>query len=42
LNDVLARHGNAPMLSAAEREDLVAFLKSIPFPTARRRAMISR
>ena len=42
LYDVLARHGNAPTLSAAEREDLAAFLKSIPFPEARRRAMRSR
>ena len=37
--DVLARHGNTAHLSAAEREDLAAFLLSIPFPQMKRRAV---
>jgi YVTN family beta-propeller protein len=39
LFDVLARHGDTAHLSAEEREDLVAFLLSIPFPEGRLRAV---
>ena len=38
LQDILSRHGDGPLLTSAEREDVVAFLRSIPFPQARRRA----
>lgn len=39
LGDVLARHGRTGALTSAEREDLIAFLRSIPFLEPRRRAV---
>lgn len=39
LFDVLARHGDTAHMSAEERQDLVAFLLSIPFPEGRRRVV---
>lgn len=38
LEDVLNTHGDAKTLTPEERADLVAFLKSIPFPQAKRRS----
>jgi YVTN family beta-propeller protein len=39
LGDVLRRHGDAPALGDAQRADLVEFLRSIPFPPPRKRAV---
>ena len=38
LRSAVTRHGNGPLLSPAELDDLVAFLQSLPFPQPRRRA----
>jgi YVTN family beta-propeller protein len=38
LPDLLRRHGSAPALTDAQREDLAEFLRSIPFPQPKRRA----
>ncbi|HKR63750.1 MAG TPA: glutaminyl-peptide cyclotransferase [Thermoanaerobaculia bacterium] len=40
LEELLATHGNA-VLSASERKDLAEFLRSIPFPTTKRRSATS-
>jgi YVTN family beta-propeller protein len=39
LTDVLATHGDTQSLSESERQDLIEFLRTIPFGTARRRAV---
>jgi YVTN family beta-propeller protein len=39
LADLLRRHGEAPSLTDAQRADLAEFLRSIPFPQARKRAV---
>lgn len=39
LRDAVTRHGNGALLTEQELEDLVAFLKTIPFAQPRRRAV---
>jgi YVTN family beta-propeller protein len=42
VNGATGQHGNTTTLTQQERDDLVAFLRSIPFPTAGRRRSVAR